>query len=215
MIRRTFRRMLDDRRAVAMLEFGLMLPLLLGFVLTAIEFANYVMANNRVQRMAAMSADLVAQSGTGDIGIGEGQIYDLFSALDLTARPFDLRNDGRIVITGVRGTDIDNNGTVENRILWQRFDGGYVVAPRLGCNQTTALATLPPSKQMLLDEILFHVQVTYRYRPIFTDIPFRMLSLPVDFTRVAMYRARSKDFQTPTPDSRFPPKNKCTTQSGL
>ncbi len=215
MIRRTFRRMLDDRRAVAMLEFGLMLPLLLGFVLTAIEFANYVMANNRVQRMAAMSADLVAQSGTGDIGIGEGQIYDLFSALDLTARPFDLRNDGRIVITGVRGTDVDNNGTVENRILWQRFDGGYVVAPRLGCNQTTALATLPPSKQMLLDEILFHVQVTYRYRPIFTDIPFRMLSLPVDFTRVAMYRARSKDFQTPTPDSRFPPKNKCMTQSGL
>lgn len=215
MIRRTFRRMLDDRQAVAMLEFGLMLPLLLGFVLTAIEFANYVMANNRVQRMAAMSADLVAQSGTGDIGIGEGQIYDLFSALDITARPFDLRNDGRIVITGVRGTDVDNNGTVENRILWQRFDGGYVVAPRLGCNQTTDLATLPPSKQMLLDEILFHVQVTYRYRPLFSDIPFKVLSLPVDFTRVAMYRARSKDFQTPTPDSRFPPKSKCSTQSGL
>ena len=124
MMRTIFR----DRRAIAMLEFALMLPLFLGFVLTAIEFANYIMANNRVQRMAAMSADLVAQSGTGDIGIGEGQIYDLFSAVDLTARPFDLRNDGRIVVTGVQGTDTDNNGTVENRILWQRFDGGYVIA---------------------------------------------------------------------------------------
>ncbi|SFN69103.1 TadE/TadG family type IV pilus assembly protein [Sphingomonas sp. OK281] len=204
-----------DRRAVAMLEFALMLPLFLGFLLTAIEFANYIMANNRVQRMAAMSADLVAQSGTGDIGIGEGQIYDLFSALDLTSRPYDLRNDGRIVITGVRGTDTDNNGTVENRILWQRFDGGYVIAPQVGCNKTTAVATLPNGRRMLLDEILFHVQVSYKYRPIMSDIPFRMLSLPVDFTRIAMFRARNKDFQSPTPDDRFPPKDKCTTANGL
>lgn len=198
-----------------MMEFGLMLPLFLGFVLTAVEFANYIMANNRVQRLAAMSADLVAQSGTGDVGIGEGQIYDLFSALDLTARPFDLRNYGRIVITGVRGTDTNNDGTIENRILWQRFDGGYIALPRVGCNRTVALATLPNDRKLILDEILFHVQVTYQYRPIFSDLPFRMLSLPVGLTRTAMFQARSKDFQTPTPDSRFPPKSNCSTLTGL
>lgn len=206
---------LRDRRAIAMLEFALMLPLFLGFMLTAIEFGNYIMANNRVQRLAAMSADLVAQSGTGDIGIGEGQIYDLFSALDLTARPYDLRNDGRIVITGIRGTDLDSNGTTENRILWQRFDGGYVVPPQVGCSKTVAIATLPNGRQLPLGEILFHVQVTYRYRPIMSVIPFRMLSLPVDFTRNAMFRARNKDFQSPTPDNRFPPKDNCATSSGL
>ena len=65
------RRLLADRRGVSILEFALMLPLFLGFVLTGIEFANYVMANNRVQRLAAMSADLVAQSGTGQIGVAE------------------------------------------------------------------------------------------------------------------------------------------------
>lgn len=214
-MRRLSLRAIRDSRAVAMIEFGLMLPLFLGFVLTAVEFANYIMANNRVQRLAAMSADLVAQSGTGDVGIGEAQIYDLFSALDLTARPFDLRNYGRIVITGVRGTDTNNDGTIENRILWQRFNGGYVVTPQVGCNRTVTLATLPSNRKMLLDEILFHVQVTYRYRPIFSDIPFRMLSLPVDFTRVAMFQARSKDFQIPTPDSRFPAKSNCSTQTGL
>jgi Flp pilus assembly protein TadG len=206
---------LRETRGVAMLEFGLMLPLFLGFVLTAIEFANYIMANNRVQRMAAMSADLIAQSGTGDIGVGEGQIYDLFSALDLTSRPYDLRNDGRVVITGVRGTDTNNDGSVENRIMWQRFDGGYIVAPLVGCNQSTTVATLPNARQLLLDEILFHVQVSYKYRPIFSDLPFRWLSLPVDFSRITMFRARSKDFQTPTPDPRFPPKSKCLTTNGL
>jgi hypothetical protein len=206
---------LRDRRGVSLLEFALMLPLFLGFVLTGIEFANYTMANNRVQRVASMTADLVAQSGTGQIGVGEGQIYDLFSALDLTARPFDLRGHGRVVITGVEGTDADSNGVVENRILWQRFDGQFVTPPLLGCNTTTALAVLPRARQMLLDEILFHVQVSYQYQPIFSTLPFHWLSLPTSFTRTTMFRARSKDFTTPTPDSRFPPKKNCSTATGL
>ena len=210
-----FRRLLRDRRAVSLLEFGLMLPLFLGFVLAGIEFANYVMANNRVQRMAAMSADLVAQSGTGSVGVGEGQIYDLFSALDLTANPFDLRRYGRVVITAVQGTDTNSDGVVENRILWQRFDGNFITPPMLGCNTSTAIATLPNARQMLIDEILFHVQVSYQYRPIFSSTPFRWLSLPTSFTRSAMFRARNKDFTSPTPDTRFPPKKNCNTATGL
>jgi hypothetical protein len=77
-----------------------------------------------------------------------------------------------VVITGVRGTDTNNDGSVENRIMWQRFDGGYIVAPLVGCNQSTTVATLPNARQLLLDEVLFHVQVSYKYRPIFSDLPF-------------------------------------------
>ncbi|EZP52575.1 MULTISPECIES: TadE/TadG family type IV pilus assembly protein [Sphingomonas] len=209
------RRLAGDTRAVSILEFALMLPLFLGFALTGIEFANYVMANNRVQRLAAMSADLVAQSGTGKIGIGEGQVYDLFSAIDLSAQPFDLRQFGRIVITGVQGTDSDNDGTIENRILWQRFDGNFVTPPMLGCNQSTSIATLPQNRQLIRDEILFHVQVSYKYQPLFSSVPFTWLTLPTSFTRSAMFRARNKDFTTPTPDSRFPPKKYCTSATGL
>ena len=205
----------DDHRGLALIEFGLMLPLFLGFALAGIECGNYIMANNRVQRLTTMTADLVAQSGTGNIGVSEGQIYDLFSALDLSAKPFDLRNYGRVVITGLKGTDNNNDGVIENRILWQRFDGKYVVTPSVGCNQTTSLATLPNNRNMLLDEVMFHVQVTYKYQPIFSVVPFRWFSFPTDFSRVAMFQARSKDFQTPAPDPRFPPKYKCTTVSGL
>jgi len=208
------RRLWRSRRGVAMLEFGLMLPLFLGFVLAAIEMGNYVMAINRTQRLAAMAADLIAQSGAGAIGATEGQIYDLFSALDLTAEPFDMRDHGRIVVTGVRGAE--ENDTAVNRILWQRFDGGYVAAaPTVGCAQTVKNAVLPGDRKLPLDEIMFHVQVSYEYQPIFSRTPFRWLDLPVDFTRTAMFRARSSQFQTPTPDSRFPPKTKCNTATGL
>jgi hypothetical protein len=208
--------LVSNRSGVAMLEFALSLPLFLGFVLTAIEMANYVMANNRTQRLASMVADLVAQSGVGNVGVSEGQIYDLFSAVDLTARPFDIRNHGRLVITSVKGTDENNDNTVENRILWQRFDGAYIGGtPVLGCHQASPFARLPRNRMLPLNEILFHVQVTYEYQPIFSRMPFVWLNVETAFTRTAMFRARSMQFQSPTPDVRFPPKIKCNTMTGL
>ncbi len=206
-------RLSGNRRGVAILEFGLSLPLFLGFTLTGIEFANYLMANNRIQRLTTMSADLVAQSGTGNVGVSEAQIYDLFNALDLTAQPFDVRDNGRIVITGLLGTDNDNDGKPENRILWQRFDGGYVVPPVVGCARNNTIATLP--RPMLLNEVTFHVQVSYKYQPIFSTMPFRWLTLPTSFTKTAMFQARNKDFQTPSNDPRFPAKSNCSSVSGL
>ena len=68
------RTLCQDRRGVAFLEFALGLPLFLGLTLTALEFGNFVMATNRVQRMASMLSDLVAQSGTGEVGISEKQV---------------------------------------------------------------------------------------------------------------------------------------------
>jgi Flp pilus assembly protein TadG len=205
-----------DRSGVAMLEFALMLPLFLGFVLTGIEVANYVLANNRTQRLAAMTADLVSQSGVGTIGATEGEMYDLFSAIDLTAQPFDIRNHGRVVITSVKGTDNNNDRAVENRILWQRFDGNYLSAvPLLGCNEITEIATMPNARTLPLNEILFHVQVSYNYQPVFSSRPFKWVQLPTEFTRTAMFRARSTQFQSPSPDNNFPPKKKCSTADGL
>lgn len=199
-----------------MLEFGLSLPLFLGFVLSGIEMANYAMANNRTQRLASMAADLVAQSGAGAIGATEAQIYDLFNAIDLTAQPFDLRQHGRIVLTGIKGTDSNSDKVIENTILWQRFDGNYVAGvPKVGCNQNVSTAILPGSRLLALDEITFHVQVTYEYQPVFSNVPFQWLDLPTSFTRTAIFRARSTQFQTPSPDTRFPAKKKCNTASGL
>lgn len=205
-----------NTRGVALLEFALLAPVLIATILSGFELGNYALANNRVQRLAAMTADLVAQSGTGEVGATEAQIYDMFNAIDLTARPFDLRRHGRVVITAVKGTDTNNDGVVENRILWQRFDGQYVAAPPLlGCNLTSELAALPNGRTLPIDEILFHVQVTYEYQPVFSAWPMQWLRFDDDFTRTAMFRARNKDFQTPTPESRFPPKKNCNTVTGL
>lgn len=209
------KRLRDDRGGVALIEFAIVLPIFTVIAMCGLELSYYALANNRVQRLAAMTGDLVAQSGTGSIGIGEGQIYDLFSALDLTAKPFDLRNNGRVVITAIQGT-AGSGGTTDNTIRWQRFDGGYVAAaPLVGCAQTATTATLKDGRKLPLDEFMFHVQVSYKYQPLFSMAPMGFMNMPTDFVRTATYRARSKDFLTPTPDSRFPPKYKCNSATGL
>ena len=203
---------------MALPEFALILPLFAGVTIAGIEMANYVLANAKVQRMATMTADLVAQSGTGNIGVTEAQIYDLFHAIDVTSQPFDLRGHGRVVITAVKGVDpnpADALTVVQNRILWQRFDGNYVTArPILGCRESTNLATLPDGRTLGLNELLFHAQVSYEYQPIFFRQFGTMLNLPQDFTRQAVFRGRSLDFQTPTPNNNFPPKQDCDTRDG-
>ena len=115
----------------------------------------------------------------------------------------------------MQGVDTNSDGTIDNKILWQRFEGDFIVPPMLGCNRNTGVATLPQNRRMIRDEILFHVQVSYKYQPIFSTLPFRWLTLPTSFTRSAMFRARNKDFTTPTPDTRFPPKTNCSSASGL
>ncbi|WNO55048.1 TadE/TadG family type IV pilus assembly protein [Stakelama saccharophila] len=201
-------------KGVAMIEFALGLPLLLGLSLSGLEMGNYIIANNRVQRLASMAADLIAQSGQGRIGLNEGQIYDLFNALDVTAKPFNLREHGRIVITAVRGVDKSGSGKTTNEILWQRFDGAFAQAqPVLGCWQDSKTADL--NKVLPKNELLFHVQVTYDYQPLFSSIPFSMLDLPQHFTRTAMYRARKNDLTLPDQQDQFPPKQNCDSADGL
>ena len=213
---RGLHRLRRDVRGVAFLEFALSLPIVLGFSLSGIEMSNYIMANNKMQRLASMTADLVAQSGVGQIGASESQIYDLFNAIAVSSAPFDIRTHGRVVITAIKGTDNNDDDIIENRMIWQRFDGGYTAAAiKIGCRTTNPIAVLPNTRVLQLDEMMFHVQVTYRYQAYFSASPLRLFNIPQDFTRVAVFRARSKDFETPTPDAKFPPKTVCTSSNGL
>lgn len=207
-------------QGLAFLEFALVLPMFLGLALGAIEFGNYTLANVKTQRLAAMMADLMAQSGTGQMGVSEAQIYDLFTAIDVSAQPYDIRNDGRVVITAVQG-QLSNpavaTSPIVNRILWQRFDGGYVAAaPNLGCWKTNPTVTLPRNRQLMKDEILFHAQVTLNYQSLLGDVGFlSYFNIPTSFTRTAVFRPRSATYVTPQSAVGFTPKDSCTSSNGL
>jgi Flp pilus assembly protein TadG len=209
-------RLLRDRRAVSVLEFGLALPLLAGFTLGGLEMANYILASNTTQRLATMVADMVAQSGVGGIAATETQIYDMFTAIDVSARPLQMRKNGRVIFTVLRG-ETQADKTVKNvfadATYAQQFDGDYVAAiPLVGCHTTTTNPVF--SRVLPANELLVHAQVTYHYQPLFAASILSYFSAGPEITRTAVFRMRKNQFNI-SADAQHPAKSNCTTATGL
>lgn len=85
----------QSQRGVSAIEFALILPIFIGLMGAGIEISSLMIANMKVQRLAAMTADMVAESGSSENRISEAQIYDILSAMDLAAQPLDIRGHGR------------------------------------------------------------------------------------------------------------------------
>lgn len=205
----------EGQAGVAAVEFALALPLVLGFCLSGLELANCLIQNNKAQRVATMMADLMSQQGQGNIQTTEKQVYDLFASLKVSASPINMTDNGRVVLTVVQGKST-GGGNVQNRIINQQFDGGLTSAPAmLGCHSDTAsIATFNPTRDLAVDEIIVHAQVTFTYRPLFFSRVYNMVNLPSTFTRTAAFRARRSDF-TILSQATYPMKTNCATRDGL
>ena len=215
--RRFARRLRVEQAAVSLIEFALALPLLIGFLLGGLEMANYILASNTCQRLSTMLADLVAQSGVGGEATTEAQIYDMFNAIDVSAKPYDLRARGRVVMSVIKGV-AQADGTVRNEFadttFSQQFDGGYAsAAPLLGCRRSGVLPTTF-GRTLSKDEVLAHVQVSYQYKPLFVPTSMSYFMGPDLITRTAVFRMRKNSFSI-SGDAQHPAKSNCTTANGL
>ena len=201
---------------MALLEFALALPMLLGLIFGALEMSNYIIASNTVQRLATASADMLSQTGIGNVSTTESQIYDMFYAMDVAAKPLDMRNRGRIILTVIKG--VQNGSTVQNQfadtIFSQQFDGGYVGANiLLGCHSSVTLPIY--GRTLPANEIMVHAQVSYQYAPLLGGAKLlSYFTVPAVITRTAVFRMRKNTFNI-TNDSTHPPKSKCTSATGV
>jgi uncharacterized membrane protein len=210
------RHLLLSRSGVAALEFALILPLFLALMGAGIEVSSLILTNMKVQRLATMIANMVAQRGASESQISEAQIYDIFSAMDLAAEPLDIRGHGRVIISAVLGEDTNSDGTPDlNRIKWQRFEGKLTSANRLiGCWSTNS-STAAIGRQLRLTEPLFHAQVSYAYQPIFGGGLLRWFHIPQTVTRTATFRGRGAIYKEVLSVENYQPKTNCSSANGL
>lgn len=210
------RRLAQSQRGVSAVEFALILPIFVGLMGAGIEISSLMIANMKVQRLATMTADMVAQSGSSESRISEAQIYDILSAMDLAAQPLDIRGHGRVIISAVMGEDTRNGGEANvNRIKWQRFDGSYTAASSvIGC-WSSSDTTNVIGRQLRLGEPLFHAQVSYVYQPIFNRAFVKWFNVPETITHTATYRGRGAIYRPPLDVENYPPKQNCNTATGL
>lgn len=162
-----------DSRAVAMVEFAFMAPILLLMGLAGIEMANLAMAHMRISQAAMHVADNASRIGDRDQlaaqRIFESDINDLFIGVDAQAgEQISLLQNGRVIISS-----LERNADGGQTIKWQRCMGLKQAASLYGGQGTGATGTdfqgmgRPGSRlQAEPGQAVMYVEIVYDYQPV-------------------------------------------------
>lgn len=121
---RTLRRLRTDTSGLALLEFGLTLPILVIMSMTGAELTNYVTVRMRMSQIALQVADNAARMGTsvayGPKQINESDINDVFTGSQMESAGLNIQTNGRIILSDLEPTAA---GATTYKIGWQRCFG--------------------------------------------------------------------------------------------
>lgn len=162
-------RLLRDRRGIAMVEFGLTLPVLMILILIGMELTNYVVAHHRVRQIAALTADNASRLRTQ---MSEAYVNQLFVGVRKSGENMDFERNGRIILSSIQ-----NNTTGNGQwIRWQRCFGQLNVTSALGPqNKGRSDRTLPTADGLTAQpgSAIMFAEVAYNYTPLFPVSMFR------------------------------------------
>ncbi len=158
-----------DTSGVSVVEFALLLPLLMLIGAGALELVNYLLANQKLERIASITADNVARN---TLAPSERSIVDSFAGVNNIAEPFDFNANGRIIMTGVIG--VASGNTVVGKVVWQRCAGSLGGISSIVGSQpanpnlwaTGPNATLPNNVSLLQNQLVVVTEVAYQYQPL-------------------------------------------------
>lgn len=161
-------RLRRDSRGVAMVEFALATPLLILVCFGSLEYTNYILAQQKVERIASLTADAIARN---TLPPSERSFVDTLRAVDKVGAPFRVEAQGRTIITGVIG--VTQGAQIVNKVVWQRCGGRLAgVSSTIGSEwQATANyadgpnVNLPNGITLLQNQMVVIAEVAYRYQP--------------------------------------------------
>lgn len=109
------RRFANTERAVAVVEFAMIVPVMLVLYLGSIEASSLYTVDRRVTTISSTIGDLVSQA---DDVISQGDIDDFFEAAEGILIPYSRANLQQVVSM----IEVKKNG--ETRVIWSRTSGG-------------------------------------------------------------------------------------------
>jgi Flp pilus assembly protein TadG len=145
------------RRGGAALEFALVLPLLLGFVLAGLDLARFVAQVQRASAAASAAADLATQidrfSPETDMAriVTGRELAVLALAATEAAHPQPLINDGAIIITSIA------NSGGGPAVAWQRRWGRPELPSLIGTGNTGGIS-VAAGEGVIFAEIVISVR---------------------------------------------------------
>jgi len=196
------RQLCADAQGVSIIEFALMLPLLILIGATGLEMINYVLANQKIERIASITADNIARN---TLRPSERSFVDSFAAVNDIGKPFDVLADGRVIITGVVG--VQEAGRVVGKVVWQRCSGGLPGRrSRVGSQPADPgrwaegpTATLPNNIPLLQNQMVVVSEVSYRYTPLVSLAQLQGFTGSDIINQTSVFVARGQVFTSITP----------------
>ncbi|HVT52558.1 MAG TPA: TadE family protein [Dongiaceae bacterium] len=167
-----FRRFRRDRRGVAAIEFALILPILVLLALGCFEVPRYVLLWQRLERTASGVSDLVAQADEPMTG---SQMSDIMSAGKILMQPYDIINNGSIVVTAIANP----TGGVGVSNWWRKACGTVNTSGTLGsipANPMTGASTpagLPAALLPSKDNEVLVTEVYFNFTPVFKTFIYK------------------------------------------
>lgn len=160
-------RFAHDERAVAVVEFALILPLMLLLYLGSIEASSLLTVDRRIEVIASTVADLVARWNPGDTPFAKSDMQDYFTASQGILTPYSTSNLTQVV------SFVSVTAAGVAKVVWScGFNGGVA----RGTNTTYVLQT--NMKNLVTNTgkssgYLIASEIRYPYKPVlglvFTD----------------------------------------------
>lgn len=162
--------LLPDTRGLALLEFALSLPVVLGVVLAGLELTNFTITKMRVSQLALQVADNGSRIGTASLltapQISEAQINDLLAGANRQGGTLGLFTNGRVIVSSL---EPDTSHSGKYQIRWQRCKGAKSVASSYGTQGTTDMVAMGPTGRQVTAPTnggVIYVEVVYDYQPL-------------------------------------------------
>jgi Flp pilus assembly protein TadG len=125
--RAVLRRFVAARKGVAMLEFGLALPVVLVLGCYGIETANLAIVNLRISQIASNLADNGSRMGAmttlSTVQLRELDLNNALQATRLQGTALGLGTHGRVILSSLENVQQSYDTTPTQRIHWQRCFG--------------------------------------------------------------------------------------------
>lgn len=169
-IRRCLGATLPDRSGLAMIEFALVLPLLVGMTLAGIETANLAITVLRINQLAMMASD---NAGRVRSSIDETDINEIMAGLRFAGSGIDFGANGRAIISSLEPNGLTGSNA-GHKIGWQRCFGAKNVTSSYGLagagstNAALRLGMGPVGQKIapVPNSALVFAEIRYTYRPL-------------------------------------------------
>lgn len=151
----------DNTAGTAGIEFAVMIPMILTMFMGVVEISNYIMVNDRTEKVAHSIADYVAQEET----ITTAQLNTIMDSAAEIMSPFEFGDRGHVIITSVH-----RNAGEEPKVAWQYEGGGTLHNMESKFGSTGNLSPLPSGFTLNERDTVIIAEVYYQPRALVTEM---------------------------------------------